>query len=101
MKKLILSAVIVLGSLFMNAEAAISKKSDLNVVIFQDGFKEIKIDALPVEVKATIEKSYPGSKLVKAYVNSKKQYKVEINSAGDDDKRFVFTDSKGVMAEKY
>lgn len=102
MKKLILSAVIVLGTLFMNAEAAISKKTNLNVVSFQDGFKEIKADALPVEVKASLEKSFPGSKLVKAYVNSKKQYKLEINSAGDDnDKRFVFTDSKGVIAEKY
>lgn len=100
MKKLILSAVIILGSLFMNAEASILKKSDLNVVIFQDDFKQIKIEALPAEVKATLEKSYPGSKLVKAYVNSKKQYKLELNSSDDENKHFAFIDSKGVMVER-
>lgn len=101
MKKLILSAVIILGSLSMNAEAAVSIKSELNIVKFQDDFKEIKLDALPAEVKATLEKSFPGSTLVKAYVNPKKKYKLELNSGSSQDKHFVFTDDKGVIAQKY
>ncbi|MBP4138151.1 MULTISPECIES: hypothetical protein [Flavobacterium] len=102
MKKLILSAVIiVLGTLFTNAEAAIVKKSVLNVENVQDDYKEIKADALPAEVKATLEKSFPNSKLVKAYVNGKKQYKLELNSGEDSPKHYVFTDAKGVIAEKY
>ncbi|OXG07745.1 hypothetical protein BC749_101135 [Flavobacterium araucananum] len=101
MKKLILSAVIILGSLFTNAEAAIVKKSVLNVVTFQDDYKEIKFEALPEGVKATLEKSFPGSKLVKAYVNPKKQYKLELNSGERQNKHFVFTDDKGVIAPKY
>lgn len=101
MKKLILSAVIVLGALFMNAEAAIVKKSVLNVVNIQDDFKEIKAEALPAEVKATLEKSFPNSKLVKAYVNPKKQYKLELNSGENAPMHFVFTDAKGVIAEKH
>jgi hypothetical protein len=101
MKKLILSAAIILGGLFMNAEAAISKKAVLNIVKFQDSYKEIKLDALPLEVKATLEKSFPGSKLVKAYVNQKKQYKLELNSGESQDKHYVFTDDKGVIAPKY
>nr|WP_199001648.1 hypothetical protein [Flavobacterium sp. ASV13] len=101
MKKLILSAVIVLGSLFMNAEAAIIKKSVLNIVKVQDDFKEIKLDALPQEVKSTIEKSFPGSILVKAYVNPKKQYKLQLNSGINQSRHYVFTDDKGVIAPKY
>ncbi|MFW0739030.1 hypothetical protein [Flavobacterium sp. T12S277] len=101
MKKLILSAVIILGGLLTNAEATTLNKSVLNIVKFQDNFKEIKAEALPAEVKATLEKSFPGSKLVKAYVNSKKQYKLELNSGVDQDKHFVFTDDKGVIAPKY
>ncbi|MDL2143830.1 hypothetical protein QQY79_14985 [Flavobacterium tructae] len=101
MKKLILSAVIILGGLLTNAEATTLKKSVLNVVKFQDDFKEIKPEALPAEVKETLEKSFPGSKLVKAYVNPKKQYKLELNSGADQEKHFVFTNDKGVIAPKY
>ncbi|MCC9017433.1 hypothetical protein [Flavobacterium lipolyticum] len=101
MKKLILSAVIILGGLVTNAEATTLKKSVLNVVTFQDDFKEIKPEALPAEVKATLEKSFPGSKLVKAYVNPKKQYKLELNSGADQEKHFVFTNDKGDIAPKY
>jgi len=98
MKKLILSAVIILGGLLTNAEATTLKKSVLNVVKFQDDFKEVKPEALPAEVKATLEKSFPGSKLVKAYVNPKKQYKLELNSGADQDKHFVFTNDKDAAA---
>ena len=101
MKKLILSAAIILGSFFTNAEAAILDREVLNVVKFQDGYKEIKIEALPAAVKSTIEKSFPSSKLVKAYVNQKKQYKLELNSGEEMSKHFVFTDDKGVIAPKY
>jgi hypothetical protein len=101
MKKLILSAVIVLGTLFMNAEAAIIKKSVWNLVYFQDDYKEIKVDALPAEVKATLEKSFPEAKVVKAFVNGKKQYKLELNSGEASPKHYVFTDAKGVIAEKH
>ena len=102
MKKLILSAVIILGGLLTHAEATTLKKSVLNVVKFQEDFKEIKADALPAEVKATLQNSFPNSKLVKAYVNSKKnQYKLELNSGKNQDKHFIFLDDKGVIAPKY
>lgn len=101
MKNLILSAVIILGGLFMSAEAATAEKSISAAVTFQDTYKEIKPEALPAEVKATLQESFPNAKLVKAYVNAKKQYKLELNSGGELNKHFVFTDAKGVIAEKY
>ena len=99
MKNLIVTAVILLGTLSMNADTAITKTSDVNIINVQDDYKEIALDALPAEVQATIKNSFPGSKLVKAYVNPKKQYKLELLTG--ESNHYVFTDEKGNIAKKY
>lgn len=94
MKKLILSAVIVLGSLSVNAATF----SSINTVqsIIQDEYKEV--DAVPAAIKTSLDNAYPGVKLDKAFVNSKKEYRIEITVRGE--KSTVYTDEKGNIIKK-
>lgn len=97
MKKLILSAAIVLGSLSVNA-AILPAISISQSVLIQDEFTEITADAVPAAVKSTIEKSFPNTKLEKAYKNEKNEYKLEISSG--DKKYTIFTDASGNIIKK-
>ncbi|HSD08095.1 hypothetical protein [Flavobacterium sp.] len=95
MKKLILSAAIVLGSL---STYAISDTATENTEIkthlqIQTEYTEISLDSLPAVVKTAVEKAYPGAKIGKAYINDKKEYKLEL-SVGDQ-KATVYTDANG------
>jgi hypothetical protein len=98
MKKLILSAAIVLGGLSVHATTPAVKTSMTQSVIVQDEYKEISADAVPAAVKSTVEKSFPSTKLEKAYKNDKDQYKLEISSG--DKKYTVFTDASGNIIKK-
>lgn len=98
MKKLILSAAIILGAISAQAAITTNSVSIIQSVNIQDEFTEISADAIPVAVKSTIEKSFPGTKLEKAYKNEKNEYKLEITK---DDKKFtVFTDASGNIIKK-
>jgi hypothetical protein len=99
MKKLLLATAIVLGSLTANAATApevLNSKSQS--VSIQDEYTEVKLDALPEAVKSTVEKSFPNTKLEKASVNEKKEYKLEI--ASGDKKYTIFTDASGKILKK-
>lgn len=95
MKKLILSAAIVLGSLSIQAATLNSTNTVIKSVI-QDEYKEV--DAVPAAVKTGLDNAYPGVKLEKAFVNDKKEYKVEITVRGE--KSTVYTDEKGNIIKK-
>lgn len=98
MKKLLLSAAVILGTLSIQAANdvhIVSKNYSINI---QDEFTEISADAIPAAVKSTIEKSFPGTKLEKAYKNEKSEYKLEI--AKDDKKYTVYTDASGNIIKK-
>ncbi len=100
MRKLILSATIILVGL--SVQAAISgEPSVVNSIIInsiQDEYKEVTADAVPAAVKSTIEKSFPNTKLEKAYKNEKNEYKLEI--ANGDKKYTIFTDASGNIIKK-
>lgn len=98
MKKLILSAAIVLGGLSVQAANPVVKTSTIQSVIVQDEFTEIGADAVPAAVKSTIEKSFPNTKLEKAYKSEKNEYKLEISSG--DKKYTVYTDASGNIIKK-
>lgn len=98
MKKLILSAAILLGGLSMNAATPVVTNSIVSSVNIQDEYKEITADAVPAAVKSTIDKSFPNTKLEKAYKNEKNEYKLEISSG--DKKYTVFTDASGNIIKK-
>ncbi|AXB55616.1 PepSY-like domain-containing protein [Flavobacterium fluviale] len=97
MKKLILSAAIVLGSLSVNA-AILPAIAISQSVLIQDEFTEVAADAVPAAVKSTVEKSFPKTKLEKAYKNEKNEYKLEISNG--DKKYTIFTDASGNIIKK-
>lgn len=98
MRKLILSAAIILGGLSVQAAVPSQVNSIIASVNIQDGYTEVTADAVPAAVKSTIEKSFPGTKLEKAYKNDKNEYKLEISSG--DKKYTVFTDASGNIIKK-
>jgi hypothetical protein len=96
MKKLILSAAIVLGGLSMQAGNTVVTNSMISTINIQDEYKEI--DAVPAAIKTALDNAYPGVKLEKAYVNAKKEYKIDISVR--DVKSTVYTDEKGNILKK-
>ncbi|MDP5198065.1 hypothetical protein [Flavobacterium sp. DG2-3] len=96
MKKLILSAAIVLGSLSMYAETPVATTPIVHTVNDQDGYKEV--DGVPAAVKKGLDDAYPGVVLEKAWVNDKKEYKIEITVRGE--KSIVYTDASGKILKK-
>ena len=96
MKKLILSAAILLGGLSMQAGVIDMKNTITQSVNIQDEYK--KVDAVPAAIKTALDNAYPGVKLEKAYVNEKKEYKIEITVRGE--KSTVYTDEKGNIIKK-
>ena len=96
MKKLILSAAVILGSLAMQAKNTVITNSVNPIVITQDEYKEV--DAVPAAIKTALDNAYPGVKLDKAYVNAKKEYKIDI--VVKDVKSTVYTDAQGNFIKK-
>lgn len=96
MKKLILSAAIVLGSLSMHAETTVVTSPLVQTVNDQDGYKEV--DGVPAAIKKSLDEAYPGVVLEKAWVNDKKEYKIEITVRGE--KSIVYTDASGNILKK-
>lgn len=96
MKKLILSAAILLGGLSMQAENVAVTSSMVQSVNIQDEYKEV--DAVPAAIKTALDNAYPGVKLDKAYVNEKKEYKIEVTVRGE--KSIVYTDASGNIIKK-
>ncbi|MET3027373.1 hypothetical protein ABXT06_11880 [Flavobacterium sp. UW10123] len=93
MKKLILSAVVALGVMSIQANVLpVSQNSNVTVAI-QSEYTEVTADAVPAAVKTALQTAYPGAKLDKAFVNEKKEYKLEI-SVGDQ-KATVYSDVNG------
>lgn len=94
MKKLaIATAVVVLTSLSVpvNAET-VQNKTEMSVVV-QTEYTEVTADAVPAAVKTALQTAYPNAKLEKAFVNEKKEYKLEISVK--DQKATVYSDVNG------
>ena len=98
MKKLIVAAAIVLGTISSFATPHVAPIENNIVVGVQDEYTEVALDALPDAVKSTITNSFPGAKLEKAYVNENKEYKLEISMS---DKMYtIYTDAEGIVIKK-
>jgi hypothetical protein len=93
MKKLAISAAIILGSLSIPAIAEIAPNKAETSISVQSEYTEVTTDAVPAAVKTALQTAYPNAKLVKAYINDKKEYKLEI-SVGDQ-KATVYSDVNG------
>ncbi|MFB9077654.1 hypothetical protein ACFFLS_00905 [Flavobacterium procerum] len=91
MKKLILSAAILIGT--MSAHALTVSQDIKTVISVQAEYTEVTADAVPAAVKTALQTAYPGAKLDKAFVNDKKEYKLEISVK--DQKATVYSDVNG------
>ena len=98
MKKLILSAAIVLGSLssFATSQTPLTNLAILKVA--QEEYKEISLDQVPEAIKTALTKAYPDATIDKAYVSEAKEYKIEITNG--EQKGSLFADEKGNWIQK-
>ena len=79
MKRLFLSVAIVAASLTSFASTTILNSNEI-ITIVQEEYTEITSDKLPEAVLSAIKNSYPDATIDKAYVNEKKEYKIEIKA---------------------
>src|SRR6187402_690126 len=94
MKKLNLSAAIILGSFSAFAQSAESTKTAVATTQTADEkFKEIKLEDVPSAVILAEKTAQPDAVIEKAYINDKKEYKLDIKV--DNQKATVYTDAAG------
>lgn len=121
MKKMILSAGIILGGLTaMNAqtdkettamnvqdktavEAQIESNLDAeavqeNAVEAVQDYKEVKSSEVPQNIKEVVAKSQKGATISKAYVNAQGEYKLQLATA-DGKNVTVLTDANGELVQ--
>jgi hypothetical protein len=100
MKKLILTVAILMGSfsMFAQTETAKATKAETSTKASQEKYKEIKVEELPEAVKTALKAGYPDATVTKAYINDKKEYKMDI--AVGDQKGTVYADAEGNWLKK-
>lgn len=82
MKKLFISAAIVLGSLTSFASTSPVTTSIVKMNSIQDEYTEIKLEELPAPITEALKKAYPTAVISKAYKNAASQYKLDV-TVGD------------------
>ncbi|MCV2486695.1 hypothetical protein OD917_17325 [Flavobacterium sp. SH_e] len=82
MKRLFLSAAIVLGSLTSFASTSPVANTNAKVISIADEYTEIKLEELPSAITEALKKAYPEAVITKAYKNEKAQYKLDV-TVGD------------------
>lgn len=106
MKKLILTATIVLGSLTtMNAQdqkesaiPAAETKASEQVTQATTTYTEIKLEEVPTAVTEALKKAFPTAILNKASVNEKKEYQLEVKVG--DKEGALYADETGKWIQK-
>jgi hypothetical protein len=101
MKKLILSVALLLGSFVTFAQSdakTVAQSATEMAKPTQDKFKEVVAEEVPEAVSKSLAKAYPEAKVAKAYVNDKKEYKLDITVG--DQKATVFADATGNWIKK-
>lgn len=85
---LIIAATIVLGCIVIHADRYTRAQPNVD---FQ--YTEVSVNTIPATIKAALETAYSGTKLIKAFVNQKKEYKLELSV--NNQKATVYTDANG------
>tara|TARA_R110002126_G_scaffold145044_8_gene291072 strand:+ start:1086 stop:1388 length:303 start_codon:yes stop_codon:yes gene_type:complete len=98
MKKLILSAAILLGSLNTFAATTSAINPIEGLVIIAEEFTEIKIDELPAAVTEALKKAYPDAIISKAFINEAKEYRLDVTVG--DKVGSLFADANGNWIQK-
>lgn len=99
MKKVFLSAAIILGGLSSYAVTSVTAvQNDGIVVQVQQEYKEIKVEELPQAVKDALARDFQTATLNKAYVNDEQEYKLDITVDGAAST--LYADADGNWIEK-
>jgi hypothetical protein len=98
MKKLILSAAIILGSFTTFAQTSTVSKTVISTQTVEEKYTEIKLEEVPSSVILAVKTAQPEAIIEKAYVNEKKEYKLEIKVG--DLKSTVYSDATGNLTKK-
>jgi hypothetical protein len=110
MKKLILSAAVVLSSLTTFAQATpenktetvpVTAKSEMvttNAVAAQEKYTAIAATDVPAPVHAALEVAHPGAVVNQAFVNDATEYKLEVTVV--DQKATLYADAAGNWIQK-
>jgi len=110
MKKLILSAAILLGGFSAIAqEESVDATKEVKEVsataavapateAVQEEYTAITAEEIPAPVTAALETAYPGAEVETAHMNEAKEYKLDI--AVDDQKATVYADAEGNWIQK-
>ena len=102
MKKLILSAALILGGFTAFAQTAEQTqdptKTAATTQATEEKFKEIKLEDVPSAVILAEKTAQPNAVIEKAYINDKKEYKLDIKV--DNQKATVYTDAAGNLKNK-
>lgn len=98
MKKLILSAAIILGSFTTFAQTSVAPKTVTASQTVEEKYTEIKLEEVPSAVLEALKKAQPEAIVEKAYINEKKEYKLDIKVG--DQKSTVYTDAAGNLTKK-
>ncbi len=101
MKKLILSAAIVLGSFTAIAqETPVTESTTTETVTTEqeEVLTPVASDEIPAPVTDALENAFPGATISKAEITEDKEYKLQVK-AGDKE-GLVYFDEKGKWIEK-
>jgi hypothetical protein len=98
MKKLILSAAIVLGSLSTYATNDHDNLNIVKITSLQEEYTEVKLEEVPAAITAALKTAYPDAVLDKAYINAKKEYKLDVTVG--DKKGNLYADETGKWIQK-
>ncbi|AWG21070.1 hypothetical protein FFWV33_05750 [Flavobacterium faecale] len=98
MKKLILSAAIVLGSLSLFAIPVKNNQSLVHTVVIGDEYTEIKVADLPAVITESLLKAFPDAEIQKAFVNENNEYKLEVKLG--DKTETMYSDANGKWMDK-
>ena len=98
MKKLILSAAIVLGSLTTYATVIPNLNLVVKSIILQEEYTEVKLEEVPEAVMKALKVAYPDAVLNAAFVNAKKEYKLDVTVG--ETKGNLFADENGKWIQR-
>jgi hypothetical protein len=96
MKKLLLSAAIILGgftAFAQSSEQTAVKTTTTVPKTVDENYTEIKLEDVPSSVILAEKTAQPEAVIEKAYINDKKEYKLDIKV--DNQKATVYTDAAG------
>jgi hypothetical protein len=102
MKKLILSAAILLGGFSAFAQSSEQTPTSTQTAVAtqtaEEKYTEIKLEDVPSSVILAEKTAQPEAVIEKVYINDKKEYKLDIKI--DNQKATVYTDASGNLKKK-